>query len=224
MQQSSSWRTNPQPSIIHAVLRCKKPLPRAGSSVSSARLLARPSLFGDEPAKTEDDDTTTAAFSPILLLFDLHYRTPHLIFMSNSLYGSLLGLSPLQNHASVNRQTDSVIENRQKTATFVSSNHKEMKVTINFLKLKHNGYADIILRTPKVVLIWNQKIASQQNQAKELHNYFIKNSVELSEISSEAVSRNASGFSLPKSDEKHVLLFHDVLSTGNASMDSEFDL
>ncbi|KRY74815.1 hypothetical protein T4B_5421, partial [Trichinella pseudospiralis] len=75
-------------------------LPRVGSSVSSARLLARPSLFGDGPvlagafpflsasrfndgiattkqqtmsiyfikqskAKTNDDVTTTAAFSPM---------------------------------------------------------------------------------------------------------------------------------------------------------------
>ncbi|KRY84443.1 hypothetical protein T4D_5988 [Trichinella pseudospiralis] len=34
---------------VAAEKACNQPLPRAGSSVSSARLLARPSLFGDEP-------------------------------------------------------------------------------------------------------------------------------------------------------------------------------
>ncbi|KRY63990.1 hypothetical protein T4A_13195, partial [Trichinella pseudospiralis] len=33
--------------LLHFALYCNEPLPRAGSSVSSARLLARPSSFGD---------------------------------------------------------------------------------------------------------------------------------------------------------------------------------
>ncbi|KRY00960.1 hypothetical protein T4E_11248 [Trichinella pseudospiralis] len=103
--------------------KCNEPLPRAGWSVSSPRVLARPSLFGDEPvlaaafpflsasrfndgiattkqqtmsiyfikqskAKTDDDITTTAAFSLIQLTFLPPHRTPHRIFMSNSSYGS----------------------------------------------------------------------------------------------------------------------------------------
>ncbi|KRY69965.1 hypothetical protein T4A_13663 [Trichinella pseudospiralis] len=35
--------------MVEIIIPCNEPLPRAGSSVSSARLLARPSLFGDEP-------------------------------------------------------------------------------------------------------------------------------------------------------------------------------
>ncbi|KRX86993.1 hypothetical protein T4E_8378 [Trichinella pseudospiralis] len=77
-------------------MACNEPLPRAGQAVSFARLLARASLFGDGPAKTDDDITTTAARSLSDLLSPLlskRYRTPHPIFTWDSSYGSFWFLS-----------------------------------------------------------------------------------------------------------------------------------
>ncbi|KRZ85209.1 hypothetical protein T08_9839, partial [Trichinella sp. T8] len=108
-------------------LYCNGPLPRAGSSASSTRLLARPSLFGDGPVltgvfpffsasrfpdgiatikqqtmsihfirlsetRTDDDITTNTHTHTFWQLANRSckqpYRTPPLIFMSYSSYGS----------------------------------------------------------------------------------------------------------------------------------------
>ncbi|XP_003366251.1 conserved hypothetical protein [Trichinella spiralis] len=114
---------------------CKWPLPRACSSASSTRLLVRPSLFGDGPVLTgafpfrsvsrfpdgigtikrqtmtitdDDDKPKTLVLAPCELYrthVKCHYRTPPLIFMSNSSYAfflfvfcrkNFLGPCPLQ--------------------------------------------------------------------------------------------------------------------------------
>ncbi|KRZ06082.1 hypothetical protein T4B_11065 [Trichinella pseudospiralis] len=53
--------------LCNVLCYCNRPLPRAGSSVSSARLLVRPSLFGDVPseAKTDDDVTMNTLSCPL---------------------------------------------------------------------------------------------------------------------------------------------------------------